>query len=98
MGVRRLLTLVRGLPLDAALHREVATKAEQWTTAHELAAQTVEVTHALYAAFVAANSKKGARRPKALRIPRPGSESAGNAERPRASLADVARRMMGAGR
>lgn len=69
------------LELDAcmfdALELEAAAAAKRWTVEQELAASTLEVLHANGRAFLAANSKKGARLPPALRIPRPDDDEQG---------------------
>ena len=68
MGVRRLASLVRGLPSTSALFRSADAT---WTNETELAAMQVELTHLLLRTTIAINSKKGAQLPEALRIPRP---------------------------
>lgn len=71
--------------------------AERWTPELELLAINAELTHALYAAFVAANSKKGAQVPKPLRIPRPGDAAAEQDGPRRMSAGEFARAMSGGG-
>ena len=68
MGVRRLASLVRGLPSTSALFRSADAA---WTNETELAAMQVELTHSLLRTTIAINSKKGAQLPDPLRIPRP---------------------------
>ena len=72
MGVRRIWSLVRHLPPGNALDRALDPDGYGvgWRTGEELQAQTLEVTHALYRAFLAVNFKGTP--PKQLRIPRPG--------------------------
>jgi hypothetical protein len=68
VGVRRLVSLVRGLPSTSAVFRSAEAS---WTNETELAAMQVELTHSLLRTTLAINSKKGAQLPDPLRIPRP---------------------------
>ena len=80
-GVRRLLALITGLPMDAAVWRE---ERPQWTTDHELLATAAEVNDAGFRAVFQALGGKPKGKP--LQIEHPhrkprkstsGSESAG---------------------
>jgi hypothetical protein len=64
------------LNLDGRLFDELElAAAEHWSPELELLAVQCEVTHALYRAYVGAHSKKGAKLPPPLQIPRPGSKA-----------------------
>lgn len=72
VGVRKLWSLVRGLPADGAFIRSV--QGERWApqmTETLLAAQ-VECTHAVLRAVMASGGAKKHDIPKPLRVPRPG--------------------------
>ena len=71
MSVRRLLTLTQHLPRDCALARSVLGHAAEWTNTEELLAAVIEVMDRGQLWFLQANSKKGARLPKPIRVPRP---------------------------
>ena len=77
IGARRLRSLMLGLPPDAMLWR----RTPGWGSAEELAAMQAELTHSVVRVLVAANSKKGARLPKPLHVPRPGDKRASSARR-----------------
>ena len=80
-GVRRVLALVTGLPLEAAVWRQ---ERPQWTTEHELLATVAEVIdgdlRAVYGAL------GGRVRGKPLRIEHPGR---GGRERRRVSMGEL---------
>lgn len=69
------------LRLPLAVFAEVARAVgerdrDRWTWETELAAVNAEVTHALYAAFVAVHARKGSPPVEPLRIERPGRRDA----------------------
>jgi hypothetical protein len=66
--------LVRNLPPEAAVWRDVDPDAAPWDLTRQLLASLVELTHAGQLLFLQANSKKGTKIPKPLVIPRPGVE------------------------
>lgn len=72
MGVRRLWALVRGLPRDCALHRDIDPDAASWGPHEELLASLIEVTDYGNRLFFSANTKKGTAAPPAVQINRPG--------------------------
>lgn len=78
MGVRRLLSLTRWLPPEAALWRSTG---QAWDTHTELQATTVEMLDALLRAYLQVHSKKGAKQPQPVEIPRPWKRT----EKPRQS-------------
>lgn len=73
MGVRRVLALIIGLPPGSAIHRALDPKGVGvgWTTQEELMAVLIEVMDYGNRLFYSANSKKGAKQPKPLYVPRP---------------------------
>lgn len=68
VSARKVASLIRWLPPDAALWRSLGTA---WDTRTELAALTVEMLDAQLRAFVQANSKKGTPAHPPMHIPRP---------------------------
>ncbi|MDF1596942.1 MAG: hypothetical protein P1T08_12760 [Acidimicrobiia bacterium] len=72
--LRRLRSLLFGLPPGAAIYRDVAgTPPDQppWGYTEELLAVIAELVHENIRVLVKANSKKGTRLPDPLRLPRP---------------------------
>lgn len=69
---RYINSLLTWLPSDAAVWRSMGNA---WSDEKELAATNIEVVDALRRAFIVANSKKGAREPEPVRIPRPWQKS-----------------------
>jgi len=72
-GVRRVLSLVNGLPETSAMYREVAFSGKSWSTTDELLATLVEITDAGNLLFFSANSEKNAKGWDPVSIPRPGA-------------------------
>lgn len=74
IGVRKLESLIGGLPLDGSLARVLApeTVGRGWGYQEELLAIIAEVVDVGNRNFVEANKKKGAQTPKPIFIPRPG--------------------------
>lgn len=68
LGFRRIVGLLTWLPAEAALWRSMKVS---WTEDRELAAIQIELLDALRRTYIVANSKKGARMPDPVRIPRP---------------------------
>ena len=68
LGFRRIVGLLTWLPAEAALWRSMKVS---WTEDRELAAIQIELLDSLRRTYIAANSKKGARMPDPIRIPRP---------------------------
>lgn len=73
MGVRKLVSLTRWLPPDAALWRSTG---QAWDTSTELQAVTVEMLDGILRAYMQVHSKKGTQQAKPLEIPRPWKQSA----------------------
>lgn len=82
--MRRLAALVAGLPLDSALERsrDPHGAGVGWSTTEELLAVAIEVLDRADRHYVRANTKKGARQPKPLKVPRPRDHSAMRSRRP----------------
>lgn len=74
MTVRRLQSLVSGLPTDSALRRAVDPN-WHWSTTDELLACLIEVNDRNGVWFYQANSKKGTKSPKPVHVPRPWDET-----------------------
>jgi hypothetical protein len=72
IGARRLRALIEGLPPDAMLWRRVPG----WGSDQELLALNAEVTHSIVRVLISAYSKKGAKVPKPLKVPRPTADRA----------------------
>jgi hypothetical protein len=89
LGFRRFSSLLEWLPPEAALWRSTKTS---WSEERELLALQVEMVDSLRRAFILANSKKGARQPDPVRIPRPWDKSA-KRERRGTRLNDLIREM-----
>lgn len=87
MGVRKLQSLIEGLPSDSALARDINpnTAGSDWGVAEELLALAVEVLDVGNRQFVIVNSKKGSPAPKPIKIPRPWDRK----EKRKATLAEV---------
>lgn len=87
--MRRLLTLLAGLPSTSQLAAELAgtTPEEVWTVERELLAQSVEL------ASIIATPRAGVRSP--VKVPRP--SYMGKREQPK-TVAEAARRLLAAGR
>lgn len=83
-GVRRLLALITGLPMDAAVWRE---ERPQWTTEHELLATVAEVNDAGFRALFAALGGKANGKP--LRIEHPQRATRRPAERGSSGMKDL---------
>lgn len=86
MSLRRLLILVRGLPPEARV-RSIDPD-QPWPIATELLAVAVELIHMQWTGFMMVNSKKGTKKPKPLRVPRPGEQVAKRKKRP-ATIAET---------
>lgn len=86
--MRRLLALVKGLPPEGALHRAVRGTAAGWTNTEELLAFLCELTDQTNRLLFGAFSKKGAKAPKPVSIPRPGQENQ-RRRRPKASAEEL---------
>ena len=73
MNVGKVEALINGLPKDSALARAVApeTEGSDWGNTEELLATLAELVDVGNRQFVAANTKKGARKPKPIKIRRP---------------------------
>ena len=69
MGVRRLLSLIGGLPQTSAVWR--AAHDDGWTQQDELLATIVDMLGMNNQLILAVNSKKGAKLPEPVRFPRP---------------------------
>lgn len=69
-GVRRIRSLVRGLPVGGATSR-IQTNGQAWTTTDELLASVVELIDHSNRMFFSANAKKGAQVWKPIHIARP---------------------------
>jgi hypothetical protein len=69
IGLRRLISLVKGLPLEARTKNVDGDN--PWTMQIELAASTLEMLHRQAVLFLQANSKPGASLPPPLVVPRP---------------------------
>lgn len=75
MGVRRLRSLIDGLPVDSAFVREMDPKQASFQlSVPELLSLLAEVLDAHRLDYIQAKSEKGWKRPDALRIPRPWDE------------------------
>lgn len=74
VGLRRLASLVNGLPPGGALDRALDPEGwgANWHHAEELLAMIAELLDRDWRQTVAMNSKRGATKPRPLRIPRPG--------------------------
>lgn len=71
MGLRRLLSLVRGLPRGGALHRAVDPQGSSWGTTEELLAGLCELVDINNRLFFKAHSAKSTRQPPPLKVRRP---------------------------
>lgn len=73
VGLRRVLALIRGLPVESSFIRDVLGDEAAWTIEAHLLANVVEVIdlarQGTVVGFAKANHK-----PKAVKIPRPGSK------------------------
>jgi hypothetical protein len=78
IGVRRIIALFDWLPADAALWRAAKTA---WSDEKELLATQIEVLDGLRRAFIMAHSKKGAKAPDPIQIPRPWQKAEKNGKR-----------------
>jgi hypothetical protein len=89
IGLRRLLALVANLPPDSALHRVLDPYGvgAGWGWREELLAAIAQLVDHSNRLFVSANSKKGAKVPRPIAIPRPGDRAR---ERRQASGEEVA--------
>lgn len=74
-GVRRVLSLVNGLPMQGAVYRSAATNGQYWTTTEELLATLIELTDLTNRLFYGANSGKGSKVWEPLQINRPMTKS-----------------------
>lgn len=82
-----------------AIHEEV--EAARWGQLEELLALNTEILHSLYRLMFAANTKKGTRLPKPLRIPRPSvgpKPDDDELEEPRVTRHSIRRLLMGGGK
>ena len=68
LGVRRLLSLISGLPRESALTRAAT---DEWTQEDELLATVVDIIGVSNHMFLQANSTKGTRLPEPVHYPRP---------------------------
>ena len=73
LGARRVVALFEHLPPDAAVWRDMGVS---WTTEMELQALGIEMLDAFRRTYIIANSKKGAKQPEPIRIPRPYEKTA----------------------
>lgn len=73
VGSRRLQSLISGLPPTSALARDMNpdTIGSDWGNTQELLATALELIDVGNRQFVMANSKKGAKAPKPIKIARP---------------------------
>lgn len=73
IGARRLEALINGLPPGSALHRAVDPDGwgAGWTNQEELLAAICELIDTNNRLFLMANTKKNAKQPRPLHIPRP---------------------------
>lgn len=73
IGVRRLEALVNSLPRDSATVRALDPQfaGSGWDTQTELLATIAELVDQHSRLYIMANSKKGAKPPRAIQIPRP---------------------------
>lgn len=71
MGVRRIVALVNGLPMQGAVFRDAAMHGKYWTTTEELLATLIEVTDLTNRLLYGANAPKGKRVWDPLEIERP---------------------------
>lgn len=73
MGIRRLVGLFTNLPPGCAVHRrqDPDGAGADWRNREELLATLIEVVDLADRNFVAAHSKRGARKPKPINIRRP---------------------------
>jgi hypothetical protein len=69
--VRRLRSLIRGLPVDSALRRAANPTGWAWTTDTELLADLVELADTNLKMFLRANTEKGTLIPDPIHVPRP---------------------------
>jgi len=84
VGLRRVLTLVRGLPFESSFHQAVAGEAAWWTLEAQLIATLIELTDAARQGTVVGFAKQGSR-PNPMKIPRPGPKK----KRREATVADM---------
>ncbi len=68
IGVRRIASLIRWLPPEAALWRANKTA---WTVDNELNAGIIEMLDALLRAYIQTHSKPTSKKPNPVKIPRP---------------------------
>lgn len=71
MGARRLQSLILGLPPSSALAKEISPETSGWGTSEELLATVAELVDLGNRQFAMANSKKGSKAPKPIKITRP---------------------------
>jgi hypothetical protein len=74
LSIRKLLSLLSGLPRGSALHIATEGESATWGTNDYLMANAVDHLAAANWLFVQANSKKGAKNPRPDPVQRPGSK------------------------
>lgn len=92
VGVRRLLSLINGLPLRGAVHREAATDGRDWGTVEELLATVVELLDFGNRIRFASGARQGTKIWDPIEVRRPYDAEKKAPEPPKkASMAELAR-------